>query len=129
MMNITLKATGIDMTPAISEYAEKKIASLEKFLPGPADTYLVRVEIGKTTHHHREGLVYRAEVHITGNGLDQYTAEEAEDLYAAIDKVEAEAARELQSTRGRKEKLLRRGQRRFKDIIRGFSSGFKRFRK
>lgn len=124
-MNINLKATGIELTPAITEYTEKKVRSLEKFLPQPTDGYIARVEIGKTTQHHKEGPIFRAEVHITG-GIDIYAATEAEDLYAAIDLMEADATNELQSVKGKRFHLLRKGQRALKDMMRGFNNRFKK---
>lgn len=124
-MNINIKATGIDLTPAIQEYAEKKVRSLEKYLHGKEDTHIVRVEIGRTTRHHKEGFIFRAEIHITG-GLDVYVEAEAEDLYEAIDIAEAEAARELKSNKGKRFRLLRRGQRTFKEMVRGFGSRFRK---
>lgn len=124
-MNINIKATGIELTPAIQDYAEKKVRMLEKYLKNGSDSHIARVEVGKTTRHHKEGFVFRAEIHITG-GIDVYAAKEAEDLYAAIDLCEAEAARELQSARGRRFKLLRRGQRAFKNMVRGMSGKFRR---
>jgi ribosomal subunit interface protein len=125
-MKINLKATGIELTEAITNYAEKKVNALEKYINKPADSYMAHVEVGRTTKHHKEGEIFKAEFHITGSGMDIYAVSEAEDLYAAIDKVEAEAARELQSEKGRNRKLLRRGQRAIKEMIRGFGTKFRR---
>jgi putative sigma-54 modulation protein len=123
-MNINIKATGIELTPAIEDYAQKKVSALDKYLKNP-ESHIARVEIGRTTRHHKEGAIFRAEIHISG-GIDIYAAREAEDLYAAIDMMEAEAARELQSTKGKRFKLLRRGQKAFKDAVRGIGNKFKR---
>ena len=125
-MKINLKATGIELTPSITEYAEKKVSALEKFINKPADSYLARVEIGKTTRHHKEGFIFRAEIHLTGAGLDVYAVNEAEDLYAAIDLAEAETARELQSEKGRRARLMRKGQQAFKNMVHGIRQRFPR---
>jgi len=124
-MKINIKATGIELTEAIQEYAEKKVGALEKYFKHSSDSHLVQVELGKTTNHHKEGAIFRAEIHITG-GMDVYVASEEEDLYAAIDLMEADAARELQSEKSKRFKLLRRGQRTLKDMVRGIGNKFRR---
>ncbi|MDB5194445.1 MAG: Ribosomal subunit interface protein [Parcubacteria group bacterium] len=125
-MKINLKATGIELTEAITNYAEKKVNALEKYINKPEGSYLARVEVARTTRHHKEGFIFKAEIHITGSGFDVYAASEAEDLYAAIDMAEAETAHELQSEKGRHRRLLRKGQRAFKNAILGIGSRFRR---
>lgn len=118
-MNINLKATGIELTQAISDYAEKKIGTLEKYLNDKTKNAVFNVEVGKTTNHHKGGEIFKAEVRVMGAGLNLYAVEEAEDLYAAIDMVEGELKRELMSEKGRRARLLRRGQQAVKDLMRG----------
>ena len=128
-MNINIKATGIALTPAISDYVYKKISSVEKYLSKKGPTASAQVEVGKTTKHHKSGDVFKAEVRLIGGGLDMYAVEEAEDLYAAIDLVEAEITRGILKTKGRHIQLLRRGQRAIKDLMKDFPWALKRFRK
>jgi ribosomal subunit interface protein len=125
-MNINLKGTGIELTPAITDYAHKKISALEKYLSAKSSVAVFHVEVGKTTKHHKGGDVFRAEVNVSGGGLNLYAVEEAEDLYAAIDLVEAELARELVHEKGKRAKLLRRGQQKIKDLIKGARGRFGR---
>jgi putative sigma-54 modulation protein len=117
-MQISIKATGIELTPAISEYVDKKVSMLEKYLE-PNPDIIARVEVGKDTNHHKHGEIFRAEVHIVGAGKDVYAVEHAVDLYAAIDKVKDRAAHELTSGKGRRFALARRGGRKVKDMMRG----------
>lgn len=120
-MNINLKATGMDLTPAISDYAYKKVRALEKFVPKKNEGAVFHVDIGKTNNHHKKGGgIFRAEIKVIGGGLNLYAVAEAPDLYAAIDIVESETARELRNEKGRKMHLLRRGERRIKDMMKGF---------
>lgn len=118
-MRINIKATGIELTPAISDYATKKVSSLNKYLNN-ADT-VVQVEVGRSTQHHKSGEVFKAEVHITGAGLDLYGVSEQVDLYAAIDAVKDEIKGTLLQSKDRKETLFRRGARAAKDIIKGIN--------
>ena len=128
-MKINLKGTGIVLTDSITEYATKKISALEKFITKKHEGAVFRVEVGKTTKHHKSGDVFKAEVNVTGAGLDIYAVAEAEDLYAAIDMVESEMARELVQGKIKRMKLLRRGQRAIKNLMKDFPWALKRFKK
>ncbi|MEK7176674.1 MAG: ribosome-associated translation inhibitor RaiA [Patescibacteria group bacterium] len=119
-MKINIKATGIELTPAISSYVEKKISAIEKFID-KATNATALVEVGKSTHHHKSGDVFRAEVHIVGNGLDVYAASETGDLYAAIDMVKDEAVHNMLQLKGKRETLARKGASVMKNMIKGFS--------
>ncbi|OHA92155.1 MAG: ribosomal subunit interface protein [Candidatus Zambryskibacteria bacterium RIFCSPLOWO2_02_FULL_51_21] len=118
-MKINIKATGIELTPAISEYVNKKVGALEKYVKN-ADA-VASVEVGRSTQHHKTGEVFMAEVHLTGAGLDLYAVAEHSDLYAAIDLVKDEVKETLLQEKGRRETLLRRGARKVKDLARGMN--------
>ena len=117
-MKINTKATGITLTPSISEYIEKKIDTLEKFFVGKE--VLVNVEVGRTTKHHKSGDIFRAEIKITFGGQTYYAVAEAEDLYAAIDIVKDEIVHELTSQRKKTAHLFRRGGAKIKNLLKGF---------
>lgn len=117
-MKINTKATGISLTPSISEYVEKKVNMLEKFFSGLNDV-LVNVEVGKITKHHKSGDVFRAEIQVVADGQTYYAVVETEDLYAAIDEVKDEIVRELTSKRKRTARLFRRGSAKIKDLLKG----------
>jgi putative sigma-54 modulation protein len=119
-MKINLKATGIELTPAIASYAEKKAGALEKFFRGSLDA-VAYVEVGKSSRHHKSGDIYRAEIRVAGQGLDHYAAAEQDDLYAAIDVVKDEIIQELKRAKGKRFALARRGGQAVKDMLKGFS--------
>jgi ribosomal subunit interface protein len=117
-MNISIKATNIELTQALKDYTEKRISGIEKFSPEKMTTF---VEIGKTTEHHRQGDIFKAEVNITTSlGNQFYAISETSDLYQSIDEVRDEIVREISSSKGKKEALWKRGARKVKDMIRGF---------
>ncbi len=120
-MNINLKATGMELTEAITEYAHKKVSVLERYLGKKNEGAVFHVDIGKTTNHHKKGEeIFRAEIKVSGGGLDLYAVADAPDLYSAIDIVESETARALKADKGKKTELLRRGERAIKDMMKGF---------
>lgn len=117
-MKINKKATNLSFTPAIEEYVDKKLETLEKFFKNVGEV-LVNVEVGKTTSHHKSGDIFKAEIHLMADGEDYYANAETEDLYASIDEVKDEVIRELTSRRKRTLRLLRRGGAKLKDMLRG----------
>src|SRR3989344_8055041 len=117
-MRINIKATGIELTPAISDYVNKKISTLEKYMTGDA---VAQVEVGKSTKHHKNGNVFRAEVHIIGGGLDLYAVSEKDDLYAAIDVVRDEIVHNVVHTKNKRETLYRRGAQVIKNMMKGLN--------
>ena len=119
-MKLNIKASGIELTPAISAYVEKKLGSLEKYFDNSEDT-VVQAEVGKSTKHHKSGQVFFAEVRISGPGLDLYAVSEQIDLYAAIDVVKDEVADKLSHVKGKRETLSRRGAKMVKDMLKGIN--------
>ncbi len=125
-MKINIKATGIELTPAISSYVNKKIYSIEKYLDKNNANVVAQVEVGKSTKHHKTGNVFRAEVHITGGGLDLYAVSEKEDLYAAIDIVKDEVVHSVVQSKGKRQTLTRRGAEMIKNMMKGITNSFKK---
>ncbi len=119
-MKINLKATGIELTPEITAYAEKKVSALAKYLR-ESESVIAQVEVGKSTQHHKSGPVFRAEVHLSGPGVDVYAAAEEADLNAAIDVVKDEIAHKLTHEKGKREALYRRGARAVKEMMKGIN--------
>ena len=117
-MRINIKATGIELTPAISNYVNKKISSLEKYL---SNEVVVQVEVGKITQHHKSGNVFRAEIHIIGGGLDLYAFSEKDDFYAAVDVVRDEIIHNVVHTKTKRETMARRGAEIIKNMMKGLN--------
>ena len=100
-MNIKIRSKNFDITPAIDDYVNKKILTLEKFID-VKEGVLSEIEIGRTTTHHKSGDIFRTEVNITVPGSKQiYVVAEEADLYTAIDIVRDEAEREIVSVKNK----------------------------
>jgi len=99
-MKISIKATGIELTPAIEAAVEEKIGGLDKFLGGIIDAV---VEVGKSTKHHQKGPYFRAEADLRVSGKIIRAEAETEDLYMAITKLKDELQQEIKKY---KEKML-----------------------
>lgn len=122
-MNISVKATNIELTPAISQYIDEKVGSLEKFIVA-RDTATVRasVEVGKTTRHHHSGNdIFRAEINLYIDGKVLRAVSDQGTLYAALDDMKDEIAREINSSKTKERTLFRRGGAAVKNLIKGLS--------
>ena len=116
-MTISIKATNLDLTPALKDYAEKRLRGITKFIGGEAD---ISVDLGKTTAHHKQGEIYGASVAVvTPLGKHYIATSEKADMYEAIDDARDEIVREINSAKGRHESLLRRGSQKIKSMMRG----------
>src|SRR3989338_8162477 len=120
-MKINIKATGIELTPAIVGYVQKKISAIEKYLPAGAVDLVAQVEVGKSTQHHKSGEVFMAEVHLVGGGLDLYAISEQADLYAAIDLVKDDIVQNLLQLKGKHQTLSRKGAQLVKNMMKGLN--------
>ena len=121
-MKINIKATSIELTQAISDYVYKKISSIEKYLDKKSSPNIIaQVEVGRSTRHHKTGNIFRAEVHITGVGLDLYAVSEMEDLYAAIDVVKDEIVHNVVQSKGKRQTLAKKGAGMMKNIMKGLN--------
>ena len=104
-MQINIKTTNLDLTPALREYIEEKIGSVAKFLSrwdaeGLAEAW---VEIGRTSAHHHKGDVFRAVADIRVPGKTIRAEDEDWDARVAIDRVKDKLKRETEKYKETKE--------------------------
>jgi len=119
-MKINIKATNMDLTEAITNYTNKKLDGLRKFIKN--NEAIIYVEVGKTTNHHKRGDVFKAEFNIEVLGNKFYSVSEKEDLYKAIDDVKEEIVRQIKNDKNRKQTLFKRGAKSIKKMLKGISS-------
>lgn len=103
-MKINIKVTNLDLTPAIREYIEEKIGSLDRFLKSfeTKSEIEVFVEIAHTTKHHRHGNVLYAEA-TASLGKKILRAEHSDwDIRVAIDKVKDKLQQEIKKYKEKK---------------------------
>jgi len=117
-MNISIKATGIELTDALRDYVNDKVGMLERFMSCDREAVMAVVEIGKTTNHHKLGDFFRAEINMNMPGNNLRTETEESDLYAAIDIAKDHMAEELKTKNKKKTTLLKRGGRVLKKLLR-----------
>jgi putative sigma-54 modulation protein len=119
-MNINIKTTNIELTNSIRDYLDKKMAQVEKFITAPNTEPIADIEIGKTTNAKNSAEdLFKAEINLQIEGkLYRYSAEEAE-LYAAIDKMKDQIAREVRKDKEKRRDFFRQGALKMKEMLRG----------
>lgn len=117
-MKINIKTTAITLTPAISDYAGKRLQKVQLLLANDPSA-ICDIELAKTTGHHNKGEIFRAEIHIVGAGKNLYASSEEEDLYKAIDMVQDQILYELTSDKSKKVSALKRGGAKMKAMVKG----------
>ncbi|MCX6753058.1 MAG: ribosome-associated translation inhibitor RaiA [Candidatus Nomurabacteria bacterium] len=117
-MNINIKTKNIELVDSLQEYVNKRLLSLEKFI-NTADS-VIHVEIGKTTNHHKNGDVYKAEI-VIGRDKQFFASCETDDLYKAIDEAKEELNRKFTSHKDKKQTLFKRGASSVKKMMKGLS--------
>lgn len=95
-MRLTIKATNIEHTNAIDAYVIKRLGELERVLEPKEKSEIARIDVGKTTAHHKAGKdIFYAEITFHVKKKDFRAVAKADDLYAAIDKMQDEIVREV----------------------------------
>lgn len=105
-MTINIRASGMELTPAIRQYVEEKFGMLEKYAQ---NILQIDIDLGLDTHHHQKGAIFfcTAKIDIP---KDMLTVEKhEEDLYKAIDKVKDHLQESLIERKERVRDLRRKG--------------------
>jgi putative sigma-54 modulation protein len=121
-MKINLQAKNIEITPTIRDYVEKKVTNLEKLLSSMEQEgreVMVDFEVGKSTKHHKSGIVSDCLINI--NGKKFYSSSDKEDLYQTIDEIKESLFTEISKNKDRKQTLFRRGAASVKKMLKGLS--------
>lgn len=118
-MNIQIKTRDIELTPSIEAYVTKKLIPLKKFLKDAPDDLYVNVEVGKTTRHHKNGDVFKADANMQYAGKTLYASVEKDDLFAAIDELKDELTSEITKIKEKRMAKIRKSKLGVKNMIRG----------
>ena len=124
MIKINLQGKNFELTPAIKDYVLKRVTNLEKLLSSIEEgkgEIMINFEVGKSTKHHKSGIVFHSDCLININGKKFYYGSDKEDLYQAIDEVKENLYEEIRRYKDRKQTLFRRGASSIKKMLKGLS--------
>jgi len=121
-MKINYKATNFDLSAEVQGYFEKRIESVGKVIDIENPTLFLAVELGRTSEHHQQGKIFRAEVNLEIDGDVFRSVSVKEDIMSAIDEAKDDLVRELRKRKGKRMSIFRKGRKKIKDIMKGFYS-------
>lgn len=120
-MNIVIKGTNLELHEDLKAYAEEKYGGLKKFMEDidlGGNRVLARVELAKTTQHHQQGDIYRAEVNLELPKKTLRSVVESDDIYKAMDGVKDDLRIMINEYKTERIEKTRRGRRMIKDLKR-----------
>lgn len=116
MRIISIKGTNVNLTESIVDTIEKKLLSLSKYTEKLGEAVELSVEVGKTTKHHKKGLVWRAEANLAVPNALLRAEVENEGLYISIDELRDELLRQIKHYKDKYQARVRQGARRAKKL-------------
>lgn len=100
-MKVIIKATNLDLTEALKIYIERKMQNLEKFISAlDNDAIKARIEVARSTRHHKRGNVYHVDVNLDLPGSVLRAEQDSADVRVAIDAVKDKLKREIEKYKG-----------------------------
>lgn len=126
MLKIDVHTKDVELNPALQEYVNQKIGSLDKFSENKTP-FDIMVELERTTHHHHKGYIFRAELQMQIPGKILRAEAVREDLRAAIDEAKDELEGELKKSKDKRKDLTKKNGRIVKALM--ALSPLARFRK
>ncbi|MGE5392730.1 MAG: ribosome hibernation-promoting factor, HPF/YfiA family [Candidatus Saccharibacteria bacterium] len=106
-MDISIKGTNLDLTPALKDYVDEKVGHLEKYI-GKVIEAKVELERDK---HHATGNVFRAEIMLILGSRRLRADHSSEDIYASVDMVIPKLKEQISKFKDKRGTLQKRGAR------------------
>ena len=117
-MKYTTKVTDMELSVAVEEYIEKKMAALDKVAVSMG-VATAHVEAGRTTRHHRTGDVFRVEIMVRAKGKDLRAEALGKTVLEAMDKAQEDMRTELERLKEKSVDSIKIGGRAIKKLIKG----------
>ncbi|MCK4892081.1 MAG: ribosome-associated translation inhibitor RaiA [Candidatus Pacebacteria bacterium] len=116
-MNIIIQGTNLELHDDLKAYVNEKIGGLKKFFANiESDSVIARVELAKTTQHHQQGDIYKAEVNLQFPKKMIRNVVESDDIYKSIDSVKDELKIMINEYKNERTSKIRRGARMIKKL-------------
>ncbi|HEU0080918.1 MAG TPA: HPF/RaiA family ribosome-associated protein [Candidatus Paceibacterota bacterium] len=119
MVQKILKGTAIALTPAIEAAVDKIVAALDRNVERDDTSALAEIEVARTTHHHKSGEIFRAEINFRSRIGSLRAEAEREDLYAALTEAKDQIVEALRSKKAKKVDFVRRSGLAVKNMLKG----------
>lgn len=100
---IQIYSPNLRLTADIKDHIRRELKNLAKFHDHQVASR-IKVEVGRTTIHHKKGKIYRAEINMPAFGRMLRAEEEAENVHTAINIVKEEIERQIKKFKEKKMK-------------------------
>lgn len=121
---INLRADNYELNEGIKNFVNDKVYAFEKFLPiSEKEEVIVDVVLAKTTQHHNNGEIYRAEFALKYKKEFKHSEIISENMISSIEKACEEINRQILKTKEKKINLFRAGSEKAKKWLRFRSKG------
>jgi len=117
-MNITIKATKYQLTPSTEAMLEEKLAAPLRLLGEEGDRALLEIEIEEAPAEGRSAEPCRLVARLTLDGTVFYAEAVKPTPESAADRVRGELEAEIRHSRGRAQRLMKRGGAALKQMLR-----------
>ncbi len=118
MVQKIVKGTNLELTEAIHSAVDKVVEGITRYID-PADTSaLAEVEVSRTTHHHKSGDIFRAEINLRTKIGSMRVEVSKEDLYVALTQAKDELAEMLRSKKSKRLDVVRKSGLKLKNMLR-----------
>jgi len=120
-MKTNIKFTGTEADEKLKTYTETKLNSFSKLLDEASEEAAVCYVEFRRDSKHQTGDVYTAEVTLEAEGKIYRVSKDEPNFEKAIDKVKDDILQALRVDKGKSERLLRKGSRLLKGMLRSNS--------
>jgi ribosomal subunit interface protein len=120
-MAVIITRGTIRLTPALDALVKRQAAKIELFTKRFGSGVIIRIELSRSTRHHKKGSIFRSEINcnVPGVRIGTFRAEAVnEDLRAAFTETSGEMIRQLEKFRGRISARYKKGARELKRRMR-----------
>jgi len=117
MKNLTIYCKDFDLTDAIKVYAEEKMAHLYKYFNHDEEEISFNLRLGKVSNSRNQGKIFYAEVSVHSPEKNFGGRIEEEDIYAALDLLKDELARNIRDYKDKVRTLTKKDAQKFKQEL------------
>lgn len=122
---ININTNDYELTGEIKSLIHNKVNSFEKFLPvSKEEEVLADIILAKTTNHHINGDIYKAEFSLKYKKEIKRGEEVSDNMIFSIEKASEEIIRQIKETKNKKVDLFRSGSKKVKEWLRSRTKSY-----
>ena len=117
-MRISIRSRNLKVDKDLENYINDKISAVEKFINQPENDFQIWVDVERLSHHHKKGLIFKAEAQMFLSGKEIVAKAISDDIRTAVVELKNELQIEIKKDKKKKGAIRKRAALLFKKIIR-----------